>query len=240
MGDVNIIVMGKTGAGKSTLINAILGEHRAKTGTGSAQTMKNEPYRTWKRGRQVELLDTVGLELNSSLTRKTLYEIKKHIQNMADEYMNDYSDLDEVHMVWFCINPNNNRFEDLEINFIRNMREEYEIPFMIVLTQCWDSDQADAMKREIFQPSSGSSCTKVPSIPSFAATPCAKVSHLLFVISSVPTPGCRYTYWHPRTSIRQDLLVRPPLSVSITQISSGEHSSTAHTFFTADSLSSII
>ena len=44
MKNVNLIVMGKTGSGKSTLINAVLAEDLAITGTGQAVTKKNEVY----------------------------------------------------------------------------------------------------------------------------------------------------------------------------------------------------
>ena len=46
MNNVNLVVMGKTGAGKSTLINAVLEEDLAPTGTGQAVTKKNQLY--WK------------------------------------------------------------------------------------------------------------------------------------------------------------------------------------------------
>ena len=44
MSNVNLVVMGKTGAGKSTLINAVLEEDLAPTGTGQAVTKKNQLY----------------------------------------------------------------------------------------------------------------------------------------------------------------------------------------------------
>ena len=44
MKEVNIIVMGKTGSGKSTLINSVFNEDVAPTGTGRAVTRVNQIY----------------------------------------------------------------------------------------------------------------------------------------------------------------------------------------------------
>lgn len=151
MKNANIIVMGKSGAGKSTLVNAVLGEKKAKTGTGQSVTLENEAYLTVAQigSRQIvtELLDTVGLELDSSLNTETIRSVRRRIDGLS----RDAEDPNEVHMVWYCVNPNANRFEDFEVNFIRKTMFDCEIPFMIVLTQCYDEQQENAMKEVILK-----------------------------------------------------------------------------------------
>ena len=44
MSSANIVVMGKTGAGKSTLINSVIGEDLVPTGVGGQVTQKNKIY----------------------------------------------------------------------------------------------------------------------------------------------------------------------------------------------------
>ena len=48
MSSANIVVMGKTGAGKSTLINSVIGEDLVPTGVGGQVTQKNKIYTIYK------------------------------------------------------------------------------------------------------------------------------------------------------------------------------------------------
>lgn len=152
MQTVNIIVMGKTGTGKSTLINAVLNEDRAPTGIGRAVTLENQTYekimklstREYSEGQygwvlcKLLLYDTVGLEIDPLLTEKTLKKVKEHIQETRKSlYSDDYS------MVWFCVSAINKRFEEYETELIRKLSIEYEIPFIIVLTQSISKKKGD-------------------------------------------------------------------------------------------------
>lgn len=158
MDKLNIVVMGKTGAGKSTLINAVLGEDLAPTGTGQAVTRKNQVYskslplpigkvdeKTGQYGevsKTLNLYDTVGLEIDSTITQKTLSEIKSYIRRaQLQEGANDLS------LVWFCMNWRSSRLESYEVQLIKSLSVDYEIPFMIVLTQCYTDEEGDFEKQ---------------------------------------------------------------------------------------------
>lgn len=152
MKNIDLIVMGKTGSGKSTLINAVLEEDLAPTGTGQAVTKKNEvfskkmmlPIGDAKDGQygmigcQTNMYDTVGLEIDKTITNQTLEEIKRHIEETKSKMAND-----DIHLVWFCVNNRSSRFEPYELDLIRKLSIDHEIPFVIVLTQCFSDEEGE-------------------------------------------------------------------------------------------------
>lgn len=139
----NILVAGITGTGKSTLLNAIFGKNFAETGTGRPVTEHMSEYHS--DDIPIRIWDTVGLELDSEKTRKSIGDIRAQIAEMA-EHRNPY---DKVHAIWYCINSNSKRYQGAELEFIKELHS-LGVPFIIVMTQCsGDEDEVNAFQKEI-------------------------------------------------------------------------------------------
>lgn len=141
----NIVIMGQSGNGKSTIVNAIMGKEVAPTGKGTAITTENQIYSTCyqldKDYWSLNLYDTVGIELSDNVTQATLIDIEEHLKKSQKQ-----SSTFDVNIVWFCINNRSSRFQDFEIDLIRKLSYEYEIPFVIVMTQCFDNQIGELEK----------------------------------------------------------------------------------------------
>lgn len=135
----NIIVAGKTGVGKSTLINSIFREKLAETGIGKPIT--KHLRKISKEGIPINIYDTKGFELERKVQRDVQDQIIKEIQKCFKKDKKEH-----IHIMWYCINANSNRIEDVEIEMI-NEFSKY-IPVIVVLTQSM-GDQAVEFKSYI-------------------------------------------------------------------------------------------
>ncbi len=124
IGKVNIALIGKTGVGKSTLINAVFEENLAQTGIGRPVTQNCKEYT--KDDAYFNLLDTKGFELENYTS--ILNQLKDIIQSRKTQ-----DPATHIHLAWFCINSTGNRFEDAEIKFVNELGAL--IPVIVVLTQ---------------------------------------------------------------------------------------------------------
>lgn len=108
---VNIIVAGKTGVGKSSLINYIFGEEVAEIGNGKPVTQEIEEYVMKKEN--ITLFDTKGIE--AADYKNTLSNIKKFLE----EKHNSVDENNHIHIAWLCISEAGGRIEEADKELLK-------------------------------------------------------------------------------------------------------------------------
>ena len=144
---LNVMILGKTGVGKSTLINNMFNEKLAETGQGKPVTQSMR--KLTKPGFPLAIYDTPGLELGGkngvdSLLEEVAKEINRGIRS---------GDINEaIHCIWYCISAPSNRFEPTERDILEKFLGEtskYDVPVIFVLTQSFSKSNAQNLKAEI-------------------------------------------------------------------------------------------
>ena len=145
MNTLNIIVVGKSGVGKSTLINSVFRENLAETGIGRPVTQTIR--RISKQGFPLTIYDTPGFELGKSQQDLVKNEVMKLIRDgLSGKDVNK-----AIHCIWYCINVGSNRtFDNSELEWLKSFTAENRstrVPVFIVLTQGCPKKKAEEMRR---------------------------------------------------------------------------------------------
>ena len=116
--ETNILVIGKSGVGKSSLLNYLFGSQKARTGSGRPVTEKGE-FQTEKLELEndlvVNITDTWGLEADKSNEWKYL------IINEVKKYDSSGSISEWFHTILYCLSAKSSRVEDFEKEIIREL-----------------------------------------------------------------------------------------------------------------------
>lgn len=124
-GFVNVLVVGKTGTGKSTLVNTVFNDRIAETGQGRPVTQHMRRYT--KEGSPVSIYDTKGLEVADY--RPILEDLRTKVREINRSERHE----DHVHVAWLCIAEGARRVEDAELE-LAEILDELSIPLVIVIT----------------------------------------------------------------------------------------------------------
>ncbi len=126
IGRFNLAIFGKTGVGKSTLVNAIFSHEIAATGIGEPVTRAEHLY--LHRSGTLGVLDTRGLEIGRD-NDVLIAELQDYLHGMRRKPL-----ADQVHVAWYCVRAGDRRFEATEAEFVRALHE-LGLPVILVLTQ---------------------------------------------------------------------------------------------------------
>jgi uncharacterized protein (DUF697 family)/GTP-binding protein EngB required for normal cell division len=140
MDNLNIITIGKTGVGKSTIINAIFGDNLAKTGIGKPVTQNCDAYTI--PGSPITIYDSKGLETGADNTG-----IFDEIYNNIRKQNSSTNTKEYIHICWYCVLDDGNRLDENELKMIEKIQKI--IPVIIVLTQSVGGNKTDEFIGEI-------------------------------------------------------------------------------------------
>jgi uncharacterized protein (DUF697 family)/GTP-binding protein EngB required for normal cell division len=126
IGRFNLAIFGKTGVGKSTLVNAIFGTEIAQTGIGEPVTRQEHLY--LHQSGTLGVLDTRGLEVGRD-NEVLIAELKDYLHGMRRKPL-----AEQLHVAWYCVRAGDRRFESTEADFVRALHD-LGLPVIMVLTQ---------------------------------------------------------------------------------------------------------
>lgn len=151
MGTVNLLVTGKTGSGKSTLVNAVFRKEMARAGIGRPVTQEMKLYED--PDLPLRIYDTKGLELGSNTQKDTMSGIRELIREKWKTRDEDQF----IHAVWYCVNCGSNRVEEKELEWINSLctMGEAGVPVIVVLTQTFRKTVAEKLEEVINQELAG-------------------------------------------------------------------------------------
>jgi uncharacterized protein (DUF697 family)/GTP-binding protein EngB required for normal cell division len=132
LGRVRILISGKSGVGKTTLINAMFGQEMGEVGSGRPVSQEVQ----WHEfdGNPLALCDTRGLELADY--KATIEAVEREF-----EARDKNADVRErIHLAWICIAEPSGRVEPGEIELF-NLCKKYDVPCIVVLTKGIGSDE---------------------------------------------------------------------------------------------------
>lgn len=126
LGRFNLAIFGKTGVGKSTLINAIFRENVAATGNARPVTTETRYYQ--RDGVPLGIYDSRGWEMGET-GQQVLDQFHALVKEKQDAPVDE-----QLHVVWYCVRAADKRFEDRQAEFVRVLAAQ-GLPVLLVLTQ---------------------------------------------------------------------------------------------------------
>ena len=162
---ISVVLTGKSGVGKSTLINCFL-KTNAQEGLKDVTTLVTKVYKNEKEYPFLILTDTRGHELNKEynpdkIQKEVLNKIKTEKETRFMDYIknllnfisnkkeNENNNFNKhYHCIWYCVNAN--ELDSCEISALGKLiNNTHKIPLIVVFTLALIKSDIDNMRKQI-------------------------------------------------------------------------------------------
>lgn len=139
-----VLILGRTGVGKSSFINYLLDNESAKVGVGEPITQDMFTTYEYKdeNGMKLNVVDTKGIEVKDAnkYVPKLVANIKMSCRSNDPRKW--------YHTIFYCVSMNNQRFEPFEIQLINDLSRDINQNIHIILTHYKENESEKADKME--------------------------------------------------------------------------------------------
>ena len=147
---LNILLVGPSGVGKSTLINSILKLEEDKEALADITKPTTKTFNVYESDKisNIRLIDSRGIEkgdynIDEFVNEVTNYIEKSELDGNPDNF---------VHCIWYCITGT--RFEDIEektLNKLASIYDDSKLPIIVVYTQAIIPQYYNAIRNDIIK-----------------------------------------------------------------------------------------
>ena len=147
----NVLVIGNSGVGKSTLINTVLGEEVAKTGHGIRGTTSDlEVYEPKNDDVPFRIIDSAGFEPGFIKERRAVNAVRKWSKECAKTGVENH----QINVIWFCVDGTASKLFPKTIRTLVQATSFWKtVPIIVVITKSYSVPEREkniAMVREAF------------------------------------------------------------------------------------------